>query len=129
MNNYWKNELGTEFRNKTLEYIGGYAETYGTFTEDEANKSYTADMDISDILDTIVPLNLSCDQSKRMVVFVSKIHVDGKFVRGKYRDRKYKKQVAVKLYDSQDKEIDAMNVCIDSLIFLLDSIDSKVIKK
>lgn len=123
VNNYWRTGLGSEFRNQALDYIGGYAETYGGVKLSEDGKTYTADLDVNAVLNTIVPLNLACDANKRDVRFVSLIHVDGKIGRGKLNMKRRNKE-KITLIDNQNNEINAQNVCVDSLLYLLDYLDS-----
>jgi hypothetical protein len=67
-----------------------------------------------------------CESSKREVRFVSKIISTGNIVRIKnpIHDRRGRKCLEVKLIDNQNEEIDTMTVCIDSLLYLLDTLDT-----
>lgn len=122
--NYWRNELGTEFRNKALEYVGGYTEKIGEVKINEDGKHYEAILDISDVKDTIFPLGVSCNMTTRETRLVTKIVVKGRIGKGKFNmDRHIVESVS--LFDTQDNEIDNKNICIDSLLFMLDFLDSK----
>ena len=63
--NYWRNELGTEFRKTALEYIGGYVEKIGEVKLNEDGKHYEAVLDISKVKDTIFPLGTYCNTTTR----------------------------------------------------------------
>ena len=75
---YWRNELGTEFRNRTLEFVGTYVEKMGTTEMSEDNKHYVATLDISDVKDTVFPLSVSCDMTTTQTCLVAKIVAEGK---------------------------------------------------
>lgn len=122
--NYWRNELGTEFRNTALKYIGDYAEKIGEVKLNEDGKHYEAVLDISDVKDTIFPLGVSCNMTTRETRLVAKIIARGRIGKGKFNMDKHIVE-SVLLYDTQNKEIDNKNVCIDSLLFMLDFLDSK----
>ena len=122
--NYWRNKLGTEFRKTALEYIGGYAEKIGEVKIDEDGKHYDAVLDISDVKDTIFPLGISCNLTTREIILVAKIIVKGKIGNGK-SNKDIHIIESVLLYDIQNKEIDNKDVCIDSLLFMLDFLDDK----
>ena len=121
---YWRNELGTEFRNKALEFVGTYAEKMGTIEMSEDNKHYVATLDVSDVKDTIFPLGVSCNMTTRETCLVAKIVAEGRIGRGKFNmDRHIIEKVT--LFDTLNKEIQNKDICIDSLLFLLDFLDSK----
>jgi len=124
LGNYWRNKLGTEFRNTALEYIGGYAEKIGEVKTNEDGKHYEAVLDISDVKDTIFPLGISCNLTTREIILVAKIIVKGKIGNGK-SNKDIHIIESVLLYDIQNKEIDNKDVCIDSLLFMLDFLDDK----
>ena len=122
--NYWRNKLGTEFRKTALEYIGVYTEKIGEVKLNEDGKHYDAVLDISDVKDTIFPLGISCNITTREIILVAKIIVRGKIGKGKLNmDRHIVESVS--MYDIQNKKIDNKNVCIDSLLFMLDFLDDK----
>ena len=122
--NYWRNKLGTEFRKTALEYIGGYAEKIGETKINEDGKHYDAVLDISDVKDTIFPLGISCNITTREIILVAKIIVKGKIGKGKFNKDIHIIE-SVSMYDIQNKKIDNKNVCIDSLLFMLDFLDDK----
>ena len=122
--NYWRNKLGTEFRKTALEYVGGYAEKIGEVKLNEDGKHYDAVLDISDVKDTIFPLGISCNITTREIILVAKIIVRGKIGKGK-SNKDIHIIESVSMYDIQNKKIDNKNVCIDSLLFMLDFLDDK----
>ena len=122
--NYWRNKLGNEFRNTALEYIGGYAEKIGKVKIDEDGKHYDAVLDISDVKNTIFPIGISCNITTREISLVAKIIVRGRIEKGKFNKDIHIIE-SVLLYDIQNKEIDNKDVCIDSLLFMLDFLDDK----
>ena len=122
--NYWRNKLGTEFRKTALEYVGGYAEKIGEVKLNEDGKHYDAVLDISDVKDTIFPLGISCNIITRETILVAKIIVRGKIGKGK-SNKDIHIIESVSMYDIQNKKIDNKNVCIDSLLFMLDFLDDK----
>ena len=124
LGDYWRNKLGTEFRNTALEYIGGYAEKIGKVKLNEDGKHYEAILDISDVKDTIFPIDVSCNMTTRETRLVSKIIARGRIGKGKFNMDKHIVE-SVSLYDIQNNEIDNKNVCIGSLLFMLDFLDSK----
>lgn len=100
----WRDELGKKIRKKILSYIRVLVKQKG-----EVNgKGFI--LDLNSEIHTILPLNVSCYSSKRVVVFVSKIRLDGNNV--------------LKFTDIQDKWIDPYVICIDSLLLLLDQLES-----
>ena len=122
--NYWRNELGTEFRKTALEYIGGYVEKIGEVKLNEDGKHYEAVLDISEVKDTIFPLGIYCNTTTRETRLVSKIITMGRIGKGKFNMGSHIIE-SVSLYDIQNNEIDNKDVCIDSLLFMLDFLDSK----
>lgn len=122
--NYWRNELGTEFRNKALEYVSGYAEKIGDVKINEDGKHYEAILDISDVKDTIFPLGVSYNMTTMETCLVSKIIVKGRIGKGKFNMDKHIVE-SVALFDTQNKQIENKSICIDSLLFMLDFLDSK----
>jgi hypothetical protein len=124
--NYWRKELGSEFRKTALQYVGGYVEKAGKVEIDQDNKTYTAVLDINDVLSTIIPVNIACESSVRVVRFVSKIKVDGTIHRTKFKDVTRKQVEHVTFYDNQNVEIEAMTICIDCLLVLLDTLDQLI---
>lgn len=121
---YWRKELGAEFRKTVLEYVGGYAEKIGEVKLNDDGKHYEAVLDISDVKDTIFPLGVSCNMTTMETRLVSKIIASGRIGNGKFNmDRHIVESVS--LYDIQNNEIDNNNICIDSLLFMLDFLDSK----
>ena len=122
--NYWRNKLGTEFRKTALEYVGGYAEKIGEVKLNEDGKHYDAVLDISDVKNTIFPLGISCNIITRETILVAKIIVRGKIGKGK-SNKDIHIIESVSMYDIQNKKIDNKNVCIDSLLFMLDFLDDK----
>ena len=121
---YWRNELGTEFRKTALEYIGGYAEKIGKVKLNEDGKHYEAVLDVSDVKDTILAVGVSCKMTTMETRLVAKIIARGRIGKGKFNmDRHIVESVS--LYDIQNNEIDNNDVCIDSLLFMLDFLDSK----
>jgi hypothetical protein len=122
--NYWRNKLGNEFRNTALEYIGGYAEKISKVKIDEDGKHYDAVLDISDVKNTIFPIGISCNITTREISLVAKIIVRGRIEKGKFNKDIHIIE-SVLLYDIQNKEIDNKDVCIDSLLFMLDFLDDK----
>ena len=121
---YWRNELGTEFRNRTLEFVGTYVEKMGTTEMSEDNKHYVATLDISDVKDTVFPLSVSCDMTTTQTCLVAKIVAEGKIGKGKFNMNKHIIE-KVSLFDIQNKEIQNKDICIDSLLLLLDFLDSE----
>ena len=121
---YWRNELGTEFRKTALKYVGDYAEKIGVVKFNEDGKHYEAILDISDVKDTIFPLGISCNMITRETRLVAKIIARGRIGKGKFNMGRHIVE-SVSLYDIQNNEIDNKNVCIDSLLFMLDFLDSK----
>ena len=115
---YWRNKLGEEFRHKALDLIGKYAEKIGE-VKDQGNNSYEAVLDISDVKDTIFPLGISCNMTTRETRLIAKI-----VSRGRITDNGYVTE-NVSLFDIQNNEIDNNDICIDSLLFMLDFLDSK----
>lgn len=124
--NYWRKELGSEFRKTALQYIGGYVEKAGKTTVSEDEKTYESILDINDVLSTIIPVNIACESSTREVRFVSKIKVEGSIHRTKFKDVKRNQVDKVTLYDNQNEEIEAMTICIDCLLVLLDTLDQLI---
>jgi len=122
--NYWRNKLGTEFRKTALEYVGGYAEKIGDVKLNDDGKHYEAVLDISDVKDTIFPLGVSCNTTTKETRLVAKIIVSGRIGKGKLNMDRYIVE-SVSLYDIQNNEIDNKDICIDSLLFMLDFLDSK----
>ena len=122
--NYWRNELGTEFRKTALEYVGGYAEKIGDVKLNDDGKHYEAVLDISDVKDTIFPLGVSCNMTTMETRLVAKIIARGRIGNGKFNMDKHIVE-SVSLYDIQNNEIDNNNICIDSLLLMLDFLDSK----
>ena len=122
--NYWRNKLGTEFRKTALEYVGGYAEKIGEVKLNEDGKNYDAVHDISDVKNTIFPIGISCNITTREIILVAKIIVRGKIGKGK-SNKDIHIIESVSMYDIQNKKIDNKNVCIDSLLFMLDFLDDK----
>ena len=121
---YWRNELGTEFRKTVLGYVGEYAEKIGEVKLNDDGKHYEAVLDISDVKDTIFPLGVSCNMTTMETRLVAKIIARGRIGKGKLNmDRHIVESVS--LYDTQNNEIDNNDVCIDSLLFMLDFLDSK----
>lgn len=121
---YWRNKLGTEFRKIALKYVGGYAEKIGEVKLNEDGKHYDAVLDISDVKDTIFPLGISCNITTREIILVAKIIVRGKIGKGN-SNKDIHIIESVSMYDIQNKKIDNKNVCIDSLLFMLDFLDDK----
>ena len=115
---YWRNKLGEEFRHKVLDLIGKYAEKIGE-VKDQGNNSYEAVLDISDVKDTIFPLGVSCNMTTRETRLIAKI-----ISRGNVTDDGYVTE-NVSLFDIQNNEIDNNEICIDSLLFMLDFLDPK----
>lgn len=115
---YWRNKLGKEFRHKVLDLIGKYAEKIGE-VKDQGNNSYEAVLDISDVKDTIFPLGVSCNMTTRETRLIAKI-----ISRGNVTDDGYVTE-NVSLFDIQNNEIDNNEICIDSLLFMLDFLDPK----
>ena len=122
--NYWRNELGTEFRNRTLEFVGTYVEKMGTTEMGEDNKHYVATLDISDVKDTIFPLSVSYGTTTTQICLVAKIVAEGKIGKGRFNMNKHIIE-KVSLFDIQNKEIQNKDICIDSLLLLLDFLDSE----
>lgn len=122
--NYWRSELGTEFRKTVLEYVGSYVEKFGEVKLNEDGKHYEAVLDISDVKDTIFPLEVSCNMTTMETCLVSKIISRGRIGKGKFNMGRHIVE-SVSLYDIQNNEIDNKDVCIDSLLFMLDFLDSK----
>ena len=121
---YWRNELGTEFRNRTLEFVGTYVEKMGTTEISEDNKHYVATLDVSDVKDTVFPLSVSCSTTTTQTCLVAKIVAEGKIGKGKFNMNKHIIE-KVSLFDIQNKEIQNKDICIDSLLLLLDFLDSE----
>ena len=121
---YWRNKLGTEFRKTELEYIGGYADKIGKVKINEDGKHYEAVLDISDVKDTIFPLYVYCNMNTIETRLVSKIIASGIIGKGEFNTDTHIVE-SVSLYDIQNNEIDNKNVCIDSLLLMLDFLDSK----
>ena len=124
--NYWRKELGSEFRKTALQYIGGYVEKAGKTNVSEDGKTYESILDINDVLSTIIPVNIACESSTRVVRFVSKIKVEGSIYRTKFKDVKRNQVDNVTLYDNQNEEIETMTICIDCLLVLLDTLDQLI---
>ena len=122
--NYWRNELGTEFRKTALEYIGGYVEKIGEVKLNEDGKHYEAVLDISKVKDTIFPIGVFCDMTTREICLVAKIIARGRIGKGKFNMGRHIIE-SISLYDIQNNEIDNKDVCIDSLLLMLDFLDSK----
>ena len=121
---YWRNKLGTEFRKTELEYIGGYADKIGKVKINKDGKHYEAVLDISDVKDTIFPLYVYCYMNTIETRLVSKIIASGIIGKGEFNTDTHIVE-SVSLYDIQNNEIDNKNVCIDSLLLMLDFLDSK----
>ena len=121
---YWRKELGTEFRKTALEYVVGYAEKIGEIKINEDGKHYEAVLDISDVKDTIFPLGVSCNMTTRETRLVAKIIVNGRIGKGKFNMGRHIVE-SVSLYDIQNNKIENKDICIDSLLFMLDFLDSK----
>jgi len=120
---YWRNKLGTEFRKTALEYIGGYVEKIGDVKINDDGKHYEAVLDISSVKDTIFPLGVYCNLTTMEIRLVSKIIAKGRIGKGKLNmDRHIIESVS--LYDIQNNEIDSKYICIDSLLLMLDFLDS-----
>ena len=124
--NYWRKELGSEFRKTALQYIGGYVEKAGKTNVSKDGKTYESILDINDVLSTIIPVNIACESSTREVRFVSKIKVEGSIYRTKFKDVKRNQVDNVTLYDNQNEEIETMTICIDCLLVLLDTLDQLI---
>ena len=122
--NYWRSELGTEFRKTVLEYVGSYVEKFGEVKLNEDGKHYEAVLDISEVKDTIFPLGIYCNTTTRETRLVSKIITMGRIGKGKFNMGSHIIE-SVSLYDIQNNEINNKDVCIDSLLFMLDFLDSK----
>ena len=122
--NYWRNELGAEFRKTALEYIGGYVEKIGEVKLNEDGKHYEAVLDISKAKDTIFPIGVFCDMTTREICLVAKIIARGRIGKGKFNMGRHIIE-SISLYDIQNNEIDNKDVCIDSLLLMLDFLDSK----
>ena len=121
---YWRNKLGNEFRKTALKYVGGYAEKIGDVKINEDGKHYEAVLDISDAKDTIFPLSVYGNMNTIETRLVSKIIASGIIGKGEFNtDTNIVESVS--LYDIQNNEIDNKNVCIDSLLLMLDFLDSK----
>ena len=119
---YWRKELGEQFRGQALEYIAEYINKIGSVTEGEG-ASYTSTFMISERMSTILPLGMSCNMTTMETCFVDSISVMGEVVRDKYGlERRVVSEVS--LIDPQGNRIDTGEVCIDSLLFLLDCLDS-----
>ena len=127
--NYWRNELGTEFRKKALEYVGGYAETLGKLNVDQENKVYDAELDINDEMSTIFPLGVSCNLTNRQTCFVARIECKGRLGLGKWHKYDRRIQEHITLIDQLGNEIDNSLICIDSILYLLDFLDTLNNKK
>ena len=123
---YWRKELGSEFRKTALQYIGGYVEKAGVTKVSDDGKTYEAILDINDAMSTIIPVNIACESSTRVVRFVSKIKVEGSIHRTKFKDVSRNHVDNVIIYDNQNEEIEAMTICIDCLIVLLDTLDQLI---
>ena len=121
---YWRNELGTEFRKTALEYISGYVEKIGEVKLNEDEKHYEGVLDISDVKDTVFPLGVSCNMTTRETRLVAKIIVNGRIGKGKFNMGRHIVE-SVSLYDIQNNKIENKDICIDSLLFMLDFLDSK----
>ena len=124
LGDYWRNKLGTEFRKTALEYVGGYVDKIGEVKINEDGKHYEAVLDISDVKDTIFPLSVYCDMNTIEKRLVSKIIASGIIGKGEFNTDTHILE-SVSLYDIQNNEIDNKNVCIDSLLLMLDFLDSK----
>ena len=121
---YWRKKLGTEFRKTALKYVGGYAEKIGDVKINEDGKHYEAVLDISDAKDTIFPLSVYGNMNTIETRLVSKIIASGIIGKGEFNtDTNIVESVS--LYDIQNNEIDNKNVCIDSLLLMLDFLYSK----
>ena len=121
---YWRNKLGTEFRKTELEYIGGYADKIGKVKINKDGKHYEAVLDISDVKDTIFPIYVYCNMNTIETRLVSKIIASGIIGKGEFNIDTHIVE-SVSLYDIQNNKIDNKNVCIDSLLLMLDFLDSK----
>ena len=121
---YWRNKLGTEFRKTELEYIGGYADKIGKVKINKDGKHYEVVLDISDVKDTIFPIYVYCNMNTIETRLVSKIIASGIIGKGEFNIDTHIVE-SVSLYDIQNNEIDNKNVCIDSLLLMLDFLDSK----
>lgn len=132
LNDFWRVELGTEFRDKAIDMVGGYAETMGSIELKRDEKRYVATLDLYKAMETIVPLRLSCNMTTSETHFIAKIKVFGRLTTGLFGMEKRSKEF-VKLYDPQDNEIDKSKICIDSLLYALDFLDTlnnrKVVNK
>lgn len=122
--NYWRNELGTEFRNKALEYMGNYVEKLGEVNVNDDGKHYEAVLDIIELKDTIFPLGLSCHMTSMETRLVSKIVVNGRIGKGKLNNGEHIIE-KVTIFDIQNNEIKNNDICIDSILFMLDFLDDK----
>ena len=121
---YWRNELGTEFRKTVLGYVGGYAEKIGDVKLNDDGKHYEAVLDISDVKDTIFPLGVSCNMTTMETRLVSKIVVNGRIGKGKLNNGEHIIE-KVTIFDIQNNEIKNNDICIDSILFMLDFLDDK----
>ena len=121
---YWRNKLGTEFRKTALKYVGGYADKIGKVKINEDGKHYEVVLDISDVKDTIFPLYVYCNMNTIETRLVSKIIASGIIGKGEFNIDTHIVE-SVSLYDIQNNEIVNKNVCIDSLLLMLDFLDSK----
>ena len=120
---YWRNELGNEFRNKVLEYVGTYAERLGTTEISEDGRHYVSTLDLSRVKDTIFPIGISCKMMTMETCLVAKIVTEGRIGKGKFNMGSHIIE-KVTMLDPQDKVIENDKLCIDSMLYLLDFLDS-----
>ena len=120
---YWRRDLGAEFRDKALEYIGCYAEKNGDVTVSDDKRHYTAVFSINDSMGTIFPLGLSCNMTYMETRFISKIVVEGRIKKGKHKGTHVIDNVS--FLDIHGNKLDKETISIDSILYLLDFLDYK----
>lgn len=120
---YWRRDLGAEFRDKALEYIGCYAEKNGDVTVSDDKRHYTAVFSINDNMGTIFPLGLSCNMTYMETRFISKIVVEGRIKKGKHKGTHIIDNVS--FLDIHGNKLDKDTISIDSILYLLDFLEGK----
>lgn len=120
---YWRKDLGAEFRDKALEYIGCYVEKNGDVTVSDDKRHYTAVFSINDNMGTIFPLGLSCNMTYMETRFISKIVVEGRIKKGKHKGTHVIDNVS--FLDIHGNKLDKDTISIDSILYLLDFLDRK----
>ena len=116
----WRTKLGNEFRKTALINIAHYVEDMGDVKINNDDNTYKAILDISRVKNTIFPLDVSYSMTTRETCFIAMIKSTGHIE----SDNKLIPE-KVTLYDIQGKVVKNSDVCIDSMLYLLDFLESK----